>query len=129
MHANDCLHLLAAAVVLLYSAISGMDTTALGLGPAQRLLMLMLGASCSFITPIGYQTNMMVLRPGEYRFGHFAALGSLLTVLVGLMVAVLAWYRPGDLLAHVNVGFAEDRHGGQTQRPASGCTCSNHSKP
>jgi di/tricarboxylate transporter len=37
-------------------------------------------ASCAFITPIGYQTNLMVYGPGSYRFGDFVRVGLPMTI-------------------------------------------------
>ena len=51
---------------------------------------LMISASCAFITPTGYQTNLMVWGPGEYKFTDFVKIGSVLTILVAAMTIWLA---------------------------------------
>ena len=50
---------------------------------------LMVAASACFATPIGYQTNLMVYGPGDYRFSDFLKIGIPLTVLVGLVTVLL----------------------------------------
>jgi len=51
---------------------------------------LMVGASCSFISPMGYQTNLMVYGPGGYSFGDYVKMGVPLSVLVGIITVILA---------------------------------------
>jgi di/tricarboxylate transporter len=55
---------------------------------------IMVAASASFATPIGYQTNLMVMNAGGYRFADFVRIGLPLTLLVGALTVVLvplAW--------------------------------------
>ena len=53
-------------------------------------IILMVGASCAFINPAGFQTNLMVQGPGRYRFNDFAKVGLPLAVIVGIVVLALA---------------------------------------
>jgi di/tricarboxylate transporter len=51
------------------------------------------GASCSFATPIGYQTNLLVMGPGHYRFMDFVVAGLPLLIIVWLAFsAFVPWY-------------------------------------
>ena len=66
----------------------------LGISVTPLAITLMIAASASFATPIGYQTNSMVYGPGEYRFVDFLKMGVPLTVLVGIttvFVVPLVW--------------------------------------
>ena len=53
------------------------------------IIAIMVGASASFATPIGYQTNLMVYGPGGYHFSDYLKIGIPLTVLVGLITVIL----------------------------------------
>ncbi|KAA2285353.1 SLC13 family permease [Arenimonas fontis] len=58
----------------------------LGVDPMPFVMAVMIGASAGFITPIGYQTNLMVYGPGGYRFLDYVRLGAPLSLLVGVTV-------------------------------------------
>lgn len=53
------------------------------------MITIMVAASMSFATPIGYQTNLMVFGPGGYRFGDYMKLGIPLTLIVGVIVMLV----------------------------------------
>jgi len=55
--------------------------------PRAFAIAVLVGASCSFLTPIGYQTNLMVYGLGGYRFTDFTRLGLPLTVTCGVLTA------------------------------------------
>jgi len=77
-----------AAAVLVFP-IAMATAASLGLDPRPFAMAIAVGASASFLTPIGYQTNTMVYGPGGYRFGDYARLGFPLTALVVVMVVWL----------------------------------------
>ncbi len=57
--------------------------------PRVFALGVMLAASASFLTPIGYQTNTMVYGPGRYRYSDYARLGLPMTAVVVVVVPVM----------------------------------------
>lgn len=77
----------AAAVIMLPIALSMAE--GFGASATPFAIVVVFGASASFLTPIGYQTNLMVYGPGGYRFTDFLRLGLPLTLLVGLMTVTL----------------------------------------
>lgn len=63
----------------------------LGVNVIPFVIVIMLAASASFVTPIGYQTNLMVYGPGGYRFTDFARIGLPLSL---IFAAVTVWLTP-----------------------------------
>ncbi len=61
----------------------------LGIDPRPLVVAVMVAASASFATPIGYQTNMLVYGPGGYRFTDFMRVGIPLNLSVGLLASAL----------------------------------------
>nr|WP_228348872.1 SLC13 family permease [Flagellatimonas centrodinii] len=61
-----------------------------GIAPATVALGVIFGASACYMTPIGYQTNLMVLAPGGYRFSDFVGIGAVLTVITGIVYVLMA---------------------------------------
>jgi len=53
------------------------------------IITIMIAASASFATPIGYQTNLMVFGPGGYRFSDFIKMGLPLTILIGITTILI----------------------------------------
>lgn len=77
----------AVAVVLTPVAISLAQT--LGVDPRPFVVIVMIAASASFATPIGYQTNTLVYAPGGYRFTDYMRLGIPMNLGVGVLAALL----------------------------------------
>ena len=72
----------AAALIMLPIVLA--MTSALGLNEAPFVLAVMMAASASFATPLGYQTNLMVYGPGGYRFSDFLRIGVPMNIVVGV---------------------------------------------
>ncbi|EIE50397.1 TrkA-C [Citreicella sp. 357] len=77
----------AVAVVVTPIAIS--LALELGIDPRPLVVAVMVAASCSFATPIGYQTNTLVYGPGGYRFSDFLKVGVPLNLSVGVLASLL----------------------------------------
>ncbi|MEM8591192.1 MAG: SLC13 family permease [Pseudomonadota bacterium] len=60
-----------------------------GIDPRALVVAVMIAASCSFATPIGYQTNMLVYGPGGYKFTDFLRVGVPLNLSVGILASAV----------------------------------------
>lgn len=82
----------AAAVLVFPIAMAVADSVGANFMPFA--ITVMIAASASFIIPIGYQTNLMVMGPGGYRVSDFIRIGipmSMVTALVTLTVVPAVW--------------------------------------
>ena len=84
-----------AASVALLVPVATQLAPSLNLPPQALLLTVLFGASQSFLTPMGYQTNLMVFAPGRYRFFDVARYGAGLTLLMTLLVPALILSQSG----------------------------------
>jgi di/tricarboxylate transporter len=89
-------------ITALFTAIATNNTAAvlmfpIALATSQHLgasflpfaVTIMVAASVSFATPIGYQTNLMVYGPGGYHFSDYIKIGTPLTILIGILTIVI----------------------------------------
>ncbi|WP_368187020.1 SLC13 family permease [Aestuariibius sp. HNIBRBA575] len=75
------------AVAVVVTPIAIGLATALGLDPRPLVVAVMVAASASFATPIGYQTNTLVYGPGGYKFSDFMRVGIPLNLSIGLLAS------------------------------------------
>jgi len=78
-----------AASVALILPVAIEFSSLLGISPNAIIMLVLFGASQSFLTPMGYQTNLMVYGPGRYRFFDIAKYGVGLTIIMSLTVPAL----------------------------------------
>lgn len=77
------------AVAVVITPIAIGLAQAIGIDPRPLVIAVMVAASASFATPIGYQTNMLVYGPGGYRFTDFMKVGIPLNLTMGLIVSAV----------------------------------------
>lgn len=77
------------AVAVVVTPIAIGLATALGIDPRPLVVAVMVAASASFATPIGYQTNMLVYGPGGYKFTDFMRVGIPLNLSIGVLASAV----------------------------------------
>ena len=71
-----------AATAVMLTPVAIFAATQAGVNPYALLVAVMFGASASFVTPFGYQTNVMIYGPGGYRFSDFLRVGGPLNLIL-----------------------------------------------
>ena len=78
-----------AATAIIMTPIALAASAKLGLDPRPFIFAICFAASASFITPIGYQTNLMVYGPGGYKFSDYIRVGLPLSITLWVMAVIL----------------------------------------
>lgn len=92
MTLSDFMNNAATAAVMCPIALSA--ASQLGVSPDALLMAVAIGASCSFLTPIGHQNNTLILSPGGFRFGDYWRLGlpmEILVVVISVPLLLIVW--------------------------------------
>ena len=82
-----------AATAVLFTPIAISAAQQTGADPFPYLLAVIYAANCAFATPIAYQTNMLVMGPGHYKFRDFLRFGGPLVLLMWAAFTVVAPWR------------------------------------
>jgi len=84
-----------AAAALLMAPIAIRLASQANVSADPMLIAVAVGASCAFLTPIGHQSNALVMGPGGYRFGDYWRVGLLLEVIiVAVGMPLILWNWP-----------------------------------
>ncbi|PPR73843.1 MAG: hypothetical protein CFH03_00533 [Alphaproteobacteria bacterium MarineAlpha3_Bin2] len=78
---------------VLFTPIAVDLAVAVGVEPQVFAVAVVFAANCSFASPLGYQTNLLVMGPGHYKFIDFVRAGTPLIVLMWIVFSLFApWY-------------------------------------
>lgn len=81
------------ATAVLFTPIMISVAQRLGVSPEAFVTAVIFAANACFATPIGYQTNLLVMGPGHYKFGDFLKAGGPLVFIIWLTFSIVApWY-------------------------------------
>ncbi len=79
------------ASAVLFTPIALSTALQLGVDPKLFIFAVIFACNCSFVTPIGYQTNLMVMGPGHYKFADFMRAGIPLAIILWLTYIAYAY--------------------------------------
>ncbi len=80
------------ATAVLFTPIAVSAARQLGIDEHILVLTVIFGSNCSFATPVAYQTNLLVMTPGHYKYRDFMVVGGPLIILLWLVYTVVAPY-------------------------------------
>ncbi|MDD3974243.1 MAG: SLC13 family permease [Methanothrix soehngenii] len=84
-----------AAAAVLMAPIAYDTALVIGASPDPFLMTIAIGASCAFLTPIGHQSNTLVMGPGGYKFGDYWHMGLPLSIIVtAVTIPLILWFWP-----------------------------------
>lgn len=81
------------ATAVLFTPIAISAAKLLGVDPKPFVLAVIYAANCCFATPIAYQTNLLVMGPGHYRFMDYLRFGGPLVIVIWAVFTLIAPFR------------------------------------
>jgi di/tricarboxylate transporter len=83
------------ACAILYTPIAMSLAANMNVDPLIFAVVVVMGANCSFASPIGYQTNLMVMGPGNYKFADFMKAGIPLMIIMWITFTLICKFYYG----------------------------------
>ena len=80
------------ATAVLFTPIAVSAARQIGIDEHILVLTVIFGSNCSFATPVAYQTNLLVMTPGHYKFRDFMVVGGPLIILIWIVYTIAAPY-------------------------------------
>ncbi len=78
------------ATAVLFTPIAVSLANSVGVDPTPFIFAVIFGANCSFATPMGYQTNLLVMGPGQYNFSDYLRSGTPLVIILWIAFTIVA---------------------------------------
>lgn len=78
------------ATAVLFTPIAVSAASQLGIDEHAMVLTVIFGSNCSFATPVAYQTNLLVMTPGHYKFRDFMVVGGPLIIVTWIAYTIIA---------------------------------------